>query len=99
MGFASTALRISSGPLVWALHFAVVYGGTALACARGVRDAVAWNVGVATAVAAMLLVAIIVREWRRRARFEGWISAAIAAFALLAVGWEALPLLFVEPCR
>ena len=42
----------------WALHFAVVYGYTGLACARALDRSVPWVVGVSTlvlgAVAALL---------------------------------------------
>jgi hypothetical protein len=84
--------------IVWALHFTAIYGTTALACARGVPGAAPVGVALATALAAVLLVFIIVRGVRRRAEFEGWVSAALGAFALVAVVWEALPALIVEAC-
>jgi hypothetical protein len=31
----ATILRIAAGALVWAVHFAVIYGAAALSCARG----------------------------------------------------------------
>ena len=41
----SAALRMALGVMVWAAHFAVVYGFTALACARGFASAAPWVVG------------------------------------------------------
>ena len=44
----------SSGVVVWAVHFAMIYGSTALACARGFArrawlgvGVVAWAIGAA----------------------------------------------------
>lgn len=98
MGFAAAALRMSSGVIVWALHFAAIYGATALACARGVPQAAPVAVGLATLLALAALLPIIVAGWRRRAQFEAWFAAGTAAFALLAVVWEALPALWVPAC-
>lgn len=96
--FRRTALRISAGVVVWALHFATVYGFTALACARGWERAVPVVVAGASAAAAAVLVAIIVAGWRQGARFEPWLSATLAAFALVAVAYETLPVLLLPAC-
>jgi hypothetical protein len=98
MGFAATALRISSGVIAWAAHFAVVYGVTALACARGIPGAVPWTIGLATLAAAAFVVVVIVREWKRREDFAAWLAAALAATALLAIVFEGLPVLLLTPC-
>lgn len=90
------ALWMSSGVIVWALHFAAVYGFTALACARGFGAAAPWAVGVATALAAALAIALIARNLD--GEFTRWMTAAIAATALLAILWEGLPALMVTPC-
>lgn len=96
----ATALRMSAGIAIWALHFLAIYGGTALACARGLPHWPAPSVAVATAVAVALLVVVLASGWRRRAEFASWFSAAAAAFALVAVLWEASVVLFVAaPCR
>ena len=52
------ALRISLGVVLWALHFTVIYGFTALACARGFGASVPWFVGGATVVAAAAATAV-----------------------------------------
>ena len=93
----STALRMSSGVIVWALHFTVVYGFTALACARGFGGVAPWVVGVATLVAAAAAVVVLLTHFS--CEFTRWLTAAIAAAALLAILWEGLPALLVpNPC-
>jgi hypothetical protein len=98
MGFGTQALAMFSGVIVWALHFAVIYGATGIACARGAPQAASLAVAAATAVAVPLLLLIIVRGWRARQRFESWLAAALGGFALLGVVWETLPALLVEAC-
>ena len=95
--FARTVLRMSSPVIVWALHFAVVYGFTALACARGFAHAASWTVTVATGIAALLVVLILVKNFDRE--FTRWMSAALAGAALLAILWEGLTAFLVpNPC-
>jgi hypothetical protein len=92
----ATMLRMSSGVIVWALHFAVVYGFTALACARGFGATAPWVVGAATLVAAAGAAVIIVRNFSRE--FTRWMSAAVAAAGLVAILWEGLSVLMVPAC-
>ena len=92
-------LFMSSGVVIWALHFGAIYGLTGLACARGWQEMVPPGIGLATVVAAILAVAVVVAGWRRRAQFESWMTAGIAALALVAILWEALPVLIVPICR
>lgn len=98
MSFAATAFRISAGVIVWAVHFGVVYGLTAIACARGAPSLAVWTIGIATLVAAAIAAAVLVREWRRREAFEAWLAAGLAALALVAIVWEAVPVLIVPVC-
>jgi hypothetical protein len=91
-----SALRMGAGVLVWALHFTVVYGFTALACARGFAAAAPWGVGIATVVAALAAAALLVTNLRTE--FIRWMTAGIAAFALVAILWEGVSALFVTPC-
>jgi hypothetical protein len=90
------ALWISAGVVVWALHFTIVYGFTALACARGFGGAAPWTVGAATLVAAALAVALIVTNLG--SEFTRWMTAALAAAALLAILWEGLSAFMVPTC-
>jgi hypothetical protein len=93
----TTALRMSSGVIVWAVHFAAIYGLTALACARGFGASAPWAVGVTTVAAAVLCLLIIFGN--RDAEFTRWISAWLAGAALLAIAWEGFSALMVpDPC-
>lgn len=98
MPFVAATLRISAGVIVWILHFAFVYGVTAVACARGLPAVVPWAIGGATAAAATACAVLIVREWRRQG-FEAWLALGLDATALLAILWEALPVFLVPICR
>jgi uncharacterized protein (DUF697 family) len=97
MRFAATALGMSAGIIVWALHFGAIYGATAVACARGLPQFVAPAVGWSTVAASAALAVVIARGWRRRHDFAHWLGAALAALALIAVLWEAVPVLLVRP--
>ena len=90
------ALRISLGVVLWAVHFTVIYGFTALACARGFGSAAPWLVGVATVAAGAAAIVIIVTHLS--SEFTRWMTAAVAGLALLAIVWEGLPALIVPVC-
>jgi len=94
--FPATALRMSSGVIVWALHFALVYGYTALACARVFGASVPSVVGGATAAAALIALGLILANLGHE--FTRWMSAALAAAALLAILWEGLSVFMVPAC-
>ena len=107
--FSSTALRVLAGPLVWATHFLAIYAITALLCERSsaqtpVLEFLPWAIACATLVAAAALFTIIAMSLRERrnqrsaARFVHWLSATLAALALLAVLWETLPAMLVPAC-
>lgn len=94
----SRALGLSAGVLVWALHFTFVYGFVGYACARGLEGTLPWAVGLATAAAAGLAAALLVRGLRRRSGFEDAVGAGLAGFALLAILWEGASILLVTSC-
>lgn len=94
----SRILFMSSGAMVWALHFGAVYGLAALACARGWQRLIVPSVAVSTALAVAAILAILVVALRGRAQFEWWMAAGIAAFALLGIVWGALAVLMVPAC-
>jgi hypothetical protein len=89
---------MASGVLVWALHFAALYGFTALACARGFGGAVPWFAGLATLAALAAMLAIVARNLPRRAEFESWMTAAIAALALIGIVYETVSAYLVRSC-
>lgn len=93
-----TLLRIGAGALVWAAHFAVLYGGTALACARGAAGAVPWIVVLSTLAGVAFAVAIFVRSYPQRDDFAHWMAAAVAAVAAVAMLWEAIAGLVAGRC-
>lgn len=92
------ALHMSAGVILWALHFAAIYGYAGLACARGWERSVTPVVAVSTLLAAVAVVALFVTAWPRRASFEAAITAGLAAFALLAILWEGASIAFLVPC-
>ena len=92
------ALWLSSGVIVWAVHFIGIYGFTGLACARGWERVVPWGVGGATLLAAAAAALLVVREVPRRHEFEAALVAGLAGFALLAILWEGVSVLMVAPC-
>jgi hypothetical protein len=89
-------LWMSAGVLVWALHFAAVYGFTGLACARGFGASAPWFVAAATALAAAIAAMLVVRNVS--SEFTRWMTAALAAAALIAIVWEGLAALLVPTC-
>lgn len=98
MTFAAASLRLAFPVIVWGLHFGAVYALTALACARAAPQTVPWTIGAATLAAAAALIVTILRGWPRRSDFTTWLTGALAAAALVAIVWEALPVLLVPPC-
>ena len=96
--FTSTMLRMSSGVIVWAVHFAVIYGVTAIACARGGARLVPWVIGAATLVGVVLTAAIVLRSYPRRDDFAHWLAAALAGIAMLAMVWEAIAAFVARSC-
>lgn len=98
MSFARTAFLLGAAPLAWAAHFLAIYALTGLACARAAPGVVPWGVAVATIAAGALCVALIVRALRAPESFENGLAAALAAMALLAIAWEAVPALLLRPC-
>jgi hypothetical protein len=57
---------------------------------------VPWTVGAATLVAAAAAGAIMVAHWSPE--FTRWLTAAVAALALIAIVWEGLTVLVVPAC-
>jgi hypothetical protein len=104
--FVRATTRMFGGVIIWAAHLTVIYGFTALACARGFASAawlglsvVQWTVGAATLLAALATLALIVPAVRAaRTDFEAWLSASVSGLALIAIAWEGMPALMVPAC-
>jgi hypothetical protein len=92
-------LWIASGVIVWALHFGVIYGFTALACARGFPHAVPWVILAATLTAGALAVALVVKGYRGRPEFIDWMTASVAGLALVAIAYESIAAFLVPLCE
>ncbi len=87
--------------IIWAAHFAAVYGLAALACARQAAALVPWVVGVASAIAVAALLALAIPAALRSLRtsqLADSLAAGLAGLALLAVVWEASSLFWVPAC-
>jgi hypothetical protein len=92
-------LFMSSGVMVWALHFSAIYGITGLACARGWAGVVVPSVAVSTLLAVLAMVPILAVGVSRRGQFEYWLTACIAGLALVGIVWEAVTIFLVPACR
>lgn len=90
---------MSSGAILWAVHFTVLYGFTTLACARGFSSAIPWVLGAATLAALGVAAFVVARAYPRRAEFASWFTAALAALAGLAIVFEGFAFVMVPPCR
>ena len=105
--FTHDFLLLFAGPIVWAVHFLVIYGIAGLVCARPAPraawlglDVAAWGLVVLGIVAAAAILAC----WRvapREPAADGsralrWLSRGLALLALLAIAWETV-VLFVLP--
>ena len=105
-GFLGEVLFAVAGLLVWAAHFLLVYGTTALLCARGAGGAFAlFIIAIATGVAVAALLAVLAVAHRRKQGLDSTgrhLFAALATFgaviALVAVIWEALAGAFLPSC-
>ena len=92
------ALWMAAGVIVWALHFAAIYGITGLACARVMPHVVPWAVGLATLVAAGAAAWIARRGMQRRGDFIDAVAAGLGALALLGILWEGAAIAMVPAC-
>jgi hypothetical protein len=86
---------------LWATHFTVIYGFTALACARHMATAVPWVLGGASAAALLALAAIAVPAGIRVSRtalLPDCLALGLGGLAMIAVLWEASSLIWVPAC-
>ncbi len=113
--FTHATFRMLSGLMIWAAHFLGIYIFTALACARRFAEAswlgigvVPWVIGTATlaaAAATLVVIGLAVRDTRfstsrnNTSSFVPWMTAAFGGLALVAILWEALPVLLVPTCE
>jgi hypothetical protein len=108
--FTRSFLMIFTGPIVWALHFVAIYSWTGLLCARPELNREWLGLGLAawgTLAASFVAIAIIgVASLRARTRpgdgehkvFVKYLAFALNVLAVLAISWEALPVLLLPAC-
>jgi hypothetical protein len=87
--------------LIWSAHFTLIYGFTALACARHMTAAIPWVVGAASVAAIAALLALCVPASLRVARASGLadcVAVGLGGLATVAVVWEASALFWVPAC-
>ena len=116
-GAIGKMLFMIGGLLVWSLHFTVIYGFTAVACANDFAASRILGMGVvpfvigAATVLALAATGVVLRRALagpvppRSARYADatehflqYAAATIAALSLVAIAWNALPVLVVGPC-
>lgn len=108
--FSRVLLLACAGPIVWALHLLVIYGFTGVVCARPRADwqwlgwpATSWVVGLAGAVALVLIAAFSAKAWGGRqgpgdARFIAYTAVGLGLLSALAVAWETVTIWLVPGC-
>jgi hypothetical protein len=104
-----TTLRWLAGPLVWAVHFLLIYASESLFCTRG-SGGVAHlaAIGLATAVGLSVMLAATAQNWRRAstapasalagATFMDSVGALLGLLSILGILWSALPSAIVASC-
>src|SRR5687768_13492510 len=116
-GFVGKMLFMVGGLLVWAVHFAVIYGFTAVACAKGFAmtnvlgfGIIPFVIGAGTLLALVTTGAVLIgaisgpipprspRFDEATEQFLRYTAAVIAVLSLVAIAWNALPVLVVGPC-
>ena len=113
-GFLAKSLFALAGLLIWALHFGAIYAFQALACARGFAGREVAGTGIVTAfiIAATVLAllaaaAVMVAGWRTAGanaslaehnEFLRHLGLLVAGFSIVAIVWEALPVLLMPAC-
>jgi hypothetical protein len=86
---------------LWAVHFTLAYGFTALACARAMAASIPWVVGAASVAALLALGALAVPAAIRAARealLADVLTSGLGGLAAIAVLWEASSLLGAQAC-
>ena len=107
-GTVRPLLDLAFGFFVWAVHFLVVYIGTALACvlglsaaSRGSRTIFVISLGVVTLVAVAVVVLHALRRYRQhrtQPAFRTAVAMGSDAIACVAIAWQLFPLLLVPVC-
>ena len=104
-----TLAYILSGPLVWALHLTVIYGGHTLACNQeGAGGTTAWLVIAATVTSLCILLPVafsqriaslfgVVEKTTDRPEYQA-LARSLAGLSAIAVIWSGAAVAFVTAC-
>lgn len=111
---AGAVFHVLLGPIVWAVHLTLVYGGHTLLCVKSVASgalaagAVSLGVVIVTAAALIvLIVAVVAAHFRGRALenrgpatmfFRDRVMMILALLSGVGVAWEGASALIVGPC-
>lgn len=102
----AAAARWLGGPLIWALHFLLVYASESVTCSRfGGATAHAYLVAFVTAIAVTMLIGLILPR-RATARptdaaavdFMQTLQLGLGLLSLLAILWAALAAVIIPSC-
>ena len=101
-GATSAALLLGPG-FIWSMHFLLLYASQSVFCTWLERSMSMMFVAVATAVAVVPLVLLIVRPMRgggadTSAAFIDRTAAVLAFLSLCAVVWQTLPTFILPSC-
>lgn len=110
--FGRTYSRMCVGPIIWAIHFAVIYGFTGVLCARpGLQSGqswlglgiIAWGVLAASVVAIIVILIFNVSDWRgavgrSNTAFMHGVAAWLGLLSIVAILWGAATVLLVPAC-
>ena len=105
---ARTMLTMLFGPIVWAVHFTVLYGTHTIVCARATTGQAATITALTATIAALvLLFAGGFAAYRRRAmthdasvvaRFRRDVMLLLTLLSACGVAWAGATALIVAPC-
>ena len=112
--FLRRIMLMSSGLIIWAVHFTGIYGFNAVACARAFGGMELLGFGlVPVIVIALTLVALAATAGTLYAatrydegrstpqeefRFIRYVTLAVGWLSLVAIAWNGLPALLLSPC-
>jgi hypothetical protein len=103
--FVGTLLLTLTGPIVWSLHFLIVYGAHAVMCSRDASAHVEIVIVAATLIALAVLGLIVVRSPAERfagsSQTRHALKAMMRSLALLSgfgIAWAGGAILFLPAC-
>jgi hypothetical protein len=105
-----TILYLLLGPIVWAVHFTIIYSTHALLCERGLAGGpldARLIIAVATGIGLVISIAATLAGWRSRranrdtqgvSAFQRDVMSLLALLATIGIAFGGATALFVTPC-